>query len=1048
MLKQVFVAALAGLLLTTVVAAGDDVVRLRSGDVKPLAIGDPRAPEANSSRRWVVRFNQPTGMFERGSLSSAGVKIEAPLSGQAYLVTIPDNRSVDLTSIPGVDWATPFRAEHKISPEIVDAQPVEGAEEILVLLHLFTDANAQAVADELTAAGLDVKGVGSGARFDRILLSMDATQVNTWSGPLAERDDVFWVGRRYRRTLQNSDVVWVDQSGLDGNMLTPIHDRGIRGEGQIGAVLDTGVDADACQFRDGVLGLPPTNTGAGTTVDLAQRKIIAVDFLDPGENPADPTHWDTQGHGTHVAGTLVGDNLATPIGHDLHDGLAPAAKVVIQDAGYAPDACGDLPGIGCPVTDLIPIFQQAYDQGARVHNNSWNDNENAAVQNTYTDASEDVDEFIWNNPDFLIMVGAGNNAFGGFGTMGSPGTCKNGMSVGATYNGEFARVLSDISAWGPTDDGRIKPDILSPGASINSAENDFDVTTDNCGTRGSTGTSHASPGAGAGALLLRQYFLEGWYPTGTKNAPDGFNPTAALVKAMIINSGVPIDIDAEGRDIELGGIEMGWGRMLLDNVMHFGGQQRGLFIDENAVGLASPADPPITYLLEVLDASEPLKITLAWTDFPSTPAASIHLVNDLDLRVDGNTGGFWGNSFKNNESWPLFGVDRLNNIEQVLILTPTPGIYSIQVSAHAVPSGPQPFALVVSGAVSVSSGPRPGYFSHVIDDSGPNGNGDGILDPGETATLPITVRNSGDSDATSVTGQLFGVGPVKVYQASASYPNVLVNQQQTSMAPHYEVTLDPTASCGDWVGANMALSGAGFNVGSGFTMDVGLYEGGRPSTDTPVVVPKSSPAGVWSFLNVPDDFIPSEVDITFNLDHEDLTQVRVVLYHPDNSLAILHDFTPGNGIHTTYDEITQPAVGTMETFVGKSPQGTWRIKVIDDSGCCGVPDGTIENWTLTFKADVPWDCNPVSCGEAVPPPVGDTLTVSKSGGSDVQVGWTGVGGASNYNVWRAHDSQMATAVHVGATGGSTSLVDGGAQSLPGVHYYVARSVNSCRWESD
>ena len=50
-------------------------------------------------------------------------------------------------------------------------------------------------------------------------------------------------------------------------------------------------------------------------------------------------------------------------------------------------------------------------------------------------------------------------------------------------------------------------------------------------------------------------------------------------------------------------------------------------------------------MLEMEDTGEPLKITLAWTDYPSTPAASIHLVNDLDLRVDGPSGGFVGNNF-------------------------------------------------------------------------------------------------------------------------------------------------------------------------------------------------------------------------------------------------------------------------------------------------------------------------------------------------------------------------------------------------------------------
>ena len=73
--------------------------------------------------------------------------------------------------------------------------------------------------------------------------------------------------------------------------------------------------------------------------------------------------------------------------------------------------------------------------------------------------------------------------------------------------------------------------------------------------------------------------------------------------------------------------------------------------------------------------------------------------------------------------------------------------------------------------------------------------------------------------------------------------------------------------------------------------------------------------------------------------------------------------------------------------------------------------------------------------------------MNKSGASDVQVSWSGVG-SSNYNVWRSTDPLMQTAAHAGASGGATSLIDGGAQSLAGLHYYVVRSVNSCRWESD
>jgi len=73
--------------------------------------------------------------------------------------------------------------------------------------------------------------------------------------------------------------------------------------------------------------------------------------------------------------------------------------------------------------------------------------------------------------------------------------------------------------------------------------------------------------------------------------------------------------------------------------------------------------------------------------------------------------------------------------------------------------------------------------------------------------------------------------------------------------------------------------------------------------------------------------------------------------------------------------------------------------------------------------------------------------VDESGASDVQITWTGVG-SSDYNVWRSEDRQFKTAAHAGSTGGATSLVDAGGLLLPDIHYYVVRSVNSCRWESD
>jgi subtilisin-like proprotein convertase family protein len=226
-------------------------------------------------------------------------------------------------------------------------------------------------------------------------------------------------------------------------------------------------------------------------------------------------------------------------------------------------------------------------------------------------------------------------------------------------------------------------------------------------------------------------------------------------------------------------------------------------------------------------------------------------------------------------------------------------------------------------------------------------------------------------------------------------------------------------------------------------MDTGVYEGDRPSTDTPLAIPRAS--DVYSYLDVPTSFPITDISVTVNVDFNDIGELRLVLFAPDGTLVFLHDQgNPGvSGLHTTYDTLTQSAAGSMDDFLGVDPQGTWRIRAIDYDR----NRGTLENWTLHFKSEIPFECNPVGCGEGVPTEVGDTLMVHKSGASDTQITWTGVGSA-DYNVWRSEDRQFKTATWVGATGGATSLIDNGGLTLPDIHYYLVRSVNSCRWESD
>jgi subtilisin family serine protease len=124
--------------------------------------------------------------------------------------------------------------------------------------------------------------------------------------------------------------------------------------------------------------------------------------------------------------------------------------------------------------------------------------------------------------------------------------------------------MASFSSLGPTYDWRIKPDLVAPGDSIYSADTltDAEVAAgDTCGKVDMDGTSMATPIAAGAFTLLRQYFTEGFYPSGEKTSADEFVPSAALLKAVMINGAQALKgFESDGWPIDPPpSLKQGWG---------------------------------------------------------------------------------------------------------------------------------------------------------------------------------------------------------------------------------------------------------------------------------------------------------------------------------------------------------------------------------------------------------------------------------------------------------------------------------------------------------
>ncbi len=662
---------------------------------------DPLSPPAglDFSREtapglFIVQFHGPVRAEWKEAVQRLGARLYGYIPDFAFLAWLGPGVREAVAGRPEVRWVGPFLPEWRISPEL---DGLSGRQ--VLAIQTLPDADVGAFLEALSGFGATIQGHSDTFFAGFTYAEVDLSHLQE----LAGRPEVTWIG------LFHPPRLWNDAARGVMNV-QPVWNIGLRGAGQVVAVADTGLDCGDVSCLN---------------ADLYGRVDQMIDYS--GDGMGD----DCSGHGTHVSGSVLGNGTNSG---GQYAGVAPEAHLVMQGLEFSMwgrlrwDLCLLL-GLGNGVT---PILQDAYNAGARIHSNSWGAN----VAGQYDDFAVEVDTFAWQHKDFTILFAAGNagvdddgNGVIDLDSMGSPATAKNCISVGASENnkpvpapnpnsGTWSQfgynaepIASDnmaddpwgmaaFSSRGPCDDGRIKPDVTAPGtwiASIRSIYADYDGWGDpiNQYYMYMGGTSMATPLTAGSAALVRDYYND------IQGLP---NPSSALIKATLINgaydmtpgqygSGPYLEIPPRPNNVE------GWGRIDLKNSL-IPDPPRSWWYDDHTSGLSTGQqvvynDSPSTPLY-VSDSSQPLRVTLVWTDYPGTANASPALVNDLDLEVISPGGQhYYGNGVQG---------DRVNNVEGVDVASPQVGAWQIIIHAYNIPQSTQPYALVVSG---IFGGPSP-----------------------------------------------------------------------------------------------------------------------------------------------------------------------------------------------------------------------------------------------------------------------------------------------------------------------------------------------------
>lgn len=666
---------------------------------------------------YLVQFVGPVKPEWLESARQAGAEVVDSRAGFCVIARATEDAIAAVARLPKVRWVGHLPTDARIDIGDTEASSLPRTRLLpdTFVVEFFTPREARKARTAVRELGLRIADDQSESGV-LVLEQPDGTGANQLrqSGALSQVHGVRMVRRKALNRISND--VALDVMKASGPALSGV--SSLDGAGEIVGICDTGLDVGTTK---------PVHPDFAGRVKSVTSYPITPFFATYVKNPgADDGAADLDsGHGTHVAGSVLGDGTASSnlAGQAPIRGTAFKAKLVFQAVEQELDwkdpqnlqRYGRYLLAGIP-DDIGTLFADAYAKGVRVHSNSWGGGD----PGVYDNQSRQLDKFVWEHPNMCILFAAGNDGTDAdgdgqinLGSVTSPGTAKNCITVGAsenfrhsfdteTYGGWWphdypaapykAAPMADdpdqvvaFSSRGPTTDGRIKPEVVAPGTWILSTKSTM-LSPTSTGWHPFPqsskyfymgGTSMATPLTAGAVAAIRQHL---------RRDRGIANPSAALLKAVIILGADRLPNTAPAGTVV--DSHQGFGRVDVAAIANPGKNVKLLLRQNLKVATGKSRHLTIT----VADSGAPLRVVLAYCDYPGDT-----LVNNLNLVITAPDGSVRvGNQAEG--AAPSF--DTANNVEVVNVSQPARGEWKVDVIGSNVTHGPQPYALAIKGRLS------------------------------------------------------------------------------------------------------------------------------------------------------------------------------------------------------------------------------------------------------------------------------------------------------------------------------------------------------------